>query len=169
MEMKKCTCCGIEYPFTNEYFNYRDKRKGKLRGTCKKCAAEKVRRSKAKSTNKKEIVSVEFSKKEKDLLMQKAKECDYNISQYIRYISLKSEVVLLPNLIDVEPIEKVVNGFEYQLNKIGVNINEISHNLNKGGYIDNKTVLKLVEVMEKIDKRMSLIEYTMAKAYKVFD
>ena len=119
--------------------------------------------------NKDEILKIRLTKREKDLIRKKAKECDYNISQYIRYISLKSEVVLLPDLIDVEPIEESIGDMKHHLKKIGGNINQIAYNLNRGGYIDNKTVLKLVEVMEKIDKRVNLIEHTMAKAYKAFD
>ena len=48
MEMQKCLKCGEELPFTNEYFNYRNKSKNILAKHCKKCQKEYDRKSKEK-------------------------------------------------------------------------------------------------------------------------
>ena len=42
MEEKKCTKCGKIFPNTNEYFNYRNKKKERLQNECKSCS--KLRR-----------------------------------------------------------------------------------------------------------------------------
>jgi hypothetical protein len=41
MNTKKCNACGVDYPATGEYFYYRNKVKGILRGQCKECRRKK--------------------------------------------------------------------------------------------------------------------------------
>lgn len=36
-QIKKCTKCGTEKPYTTEYFKYKNKKKGKLSSQCKEC------------------------------------------------------------------------------------------------------------------------------------
>ena len=82
---------------------------------------------------------------------------------------MKNRPIIIKNLIELEPIEKSIGDLIYQIKKIGNNLNQISKNLNQGGYIDNKTVLSIINVSEKLDKRVKLISNTIEKAYKNFD
>ena len=64
MEIQKCLRCGEELPFTNEYFNYRNKSKNILAKHCKKCQKEYDRKSKEKDGNKTETITIKLTKKE---------------------------------------------------------------------------------------------------------
>lgn len=43
MNTKKCNDCGIEYPKTNEFFTYQNKKKGYFRPYCKDCSRTRGR------------------------------------------------------------------------------------------------------------------------------
>ena len=74
MEMQKCLRCGEELPFTNEYFNYRNKSKNILAKHCKKCQKEYDRKSKEKDGNKTETITIKLTKKEKKQIEENAKK-----------------------------------------------------------------------------------------------
>lgn len=169
MEMQKCLRCGEELPFTNEYFNYRNKSKNILAKHCKKCQKEYDKKSKEKDGNKTETITIKLTKKEKKQIEENAKKLDITVAQYSRYVLMKNRPIIIKNLIELEPIEKSIGDLIYQIKKIGNNLNQISKNLNQGGYIDNKTVLSIINVSEKLDKRVKLISNTIEKAYKNFD
>lgn len=169
MEMQKCLRCGEELPFTNEYFNYRNKSKNILAKHCKKCQKEYDRRSKENCENKTETITIRLTKKEKEQIEKNAEKMGITVAQYSRYVLIKNKPIIIKNLIELEPIEKVIGDLIYQIKKIGNNLNQISKNLNQGGYIDNKTVLSIINVSEKLDKRIKLISNTIEKAYKNFD
>lgn len=44
METRKCSGCGRELPFTNDYFNWQNKEAGRLRTICRECIREQKRK-----------------------------------------------------------------------------------------------------------------------------
>ena len=52
MELKKCSKCEQDLPNTNEYFSWRDKKKGTLRSECKECQRKLNKEYKTKNKDK---------------------------------------------------------------------------------------------------------------------
>ena len=44
MKVKTCNSCGMDFPKTNEFFSYRNKKKGYLSPYCKKCDGQRCRK-----------------------------------------------------------------------------------------------------------------------------
>lgn len=169
MEKQKCLKCGKELPFTNEYFNYRNKSKNILAKHCKNCQKEYDRRIKENHENKTETITIRLTKKEKKQIEENAEKMGITVAQYSRYVLMKNKPIIIKNLIELEPIERVIGDLIYHIKKIGNNLNQISKNLNQGGYINNESILNIINVSEKLDKRIELISQTLEKAYKKFD
>lgn len=65
-EIRICTKCNIEYPNTNEYFSYSNKRKGTLSAVCKTCQAK---------INKEKRLKIIEQNKGKDLFYNGTRHC----------------------------------------------------------------------------------------------
>ena len=167
MELKKCNGCGRELPYTNEFFNYRNKSKNILQSRCKECTRKATKIS--KEINEKTSFNIQVTAEQKRLIENNAKATGLTLSKYLKYAIIKNKPIIIRDLIELQPIENAFSGVEHQVKKLGNNANQIAKRLNEGGYIPNETILQLVSVMELIDKRISLIEYEISKAYKKYD
>lgn len=164
MENKKCSGCNNVYPYTNEYFNYKNKLKGELQSRCKNCTRESIKKSRLK--NGRECLIIDLSSKDKNLIEKNAKKVGLDVSKYIRYVALKNQPIIIKDLVELEPIEKTIGNIEFQIKRLGVNVNQISKNLNEGGSISEDTVISLINVLEKLNLRMMEIEKVIAKGYE---
>lgn len=167
METRKCSGCNNTYPYTNEYFNFKNKAKGELHSRCKKCTREADR--KRSKNSEIECLRIEVSKKEKLRIENNAKKLGIDVSKYIRYVALKNQPIIIKDLVELEPIEKTFGNIEFQIKRLGVNVNQISKNLNEGGSISEDTVISLINVLERLNLRMREIEKVIAKGYENLD
>lgn len=83
-----------------------------------------------------------FNEKEWELIEKKAAEVNLNTTHYIRRMALNGYII--------EYDLKVLNDFIYELNKIGVNINQITKRVNETGSIHASEVETIQEDMECI-------------------
>lgn len=83
-----CTKCGKEFPNTNEFFSYANKKLGRLNALCKECQ---------KIINKEKRLKIIEKNKNKDLFYSGTRHCKNAIEIYqtINYIFLSIYLVLM--------------------------------------------------------------------------
>lgn len=171
METKQCSLCKRVFPLTNEYFNYRDKKRGKFHSRCKECL--KINNSKfikeSKERNNIEQLNLYISKTDKETVYQNAEKLNMSMNQYATYVLLNNKPIKVIVPVGNEELEQRIEKLKYELAKIGNNINQLSKNANISKSVNPKTVETLINIMGIIQKEMSCIEEEMVKAYKVFD
>lgn len=167
--MKKCIRCGEIFPYTNEYFNYRNKKENILFNHCKLCQRNSDKKVKENDNNRIEQIAAKVTLKEKEKIELNAKKMGIDLAKYLRYVAIKNEPIIIKNIIELEPIENAFGNIEYQIKKLGTNVNQISKNLNEGGKVSEDTILSLVGVLEKLNLRLTEIEKVIAKGYQNLD
>lgn len=139
MEEKKCTKCGKIFPNTNEYFNYRNKKKGRLQSECKSCS--KLRREAyERKDNDQEVLYIRLSKKEKEIIKENAEKVGMNITKYIILTLLKNRPIIVTGIDEINQLEESINSLAHQTKKIGSNVNQAVHNLNAMNIINPKDI-----------------------------
>ena len=168
MEEKKCTKCGKVFPNTNEFFNYRNKKKGRLQSECKSCSKLR-RKAYERKDNGQEILYIRVSKKEKEIIKENAEKVGMNITKYIILTLLKNRPIIVTGIDEINQLEIAANELAHQTKKIGSNVNQISHNLNAMNIVnpndikefsnsfknlkeENEKLIKItLELMEKLN------------------
>jgi len=85
-----------------------------------------------------------FSDAEETMILERMKAAHFNnFSDYIRHSAINV------NLFVVDDSEEI-KAFTYELNKIGVNINQIAHKLNSGEMVSQKTIDELKDMLVTI-------------------
>ena len=139
MEEKKCTKCGKIFPNTSEYFNYRNKKKGRLQNECKSCS--KLRRKAYERKNSgQEVLYIRLSKKEKEIIKENAEKVGMNITKYIILTLLKNRPIIVTGIDEINRLEASVNSLAHQTKKIGSNVNQVAHTLNAMNIVNPKDI-----------------------------
>ncbi len=81
---------------------------------------------------------------EKEKMINSAKEAGLNLSRYVRNCCLDSAIVVIPNMKE----------FTRELNKIGVNLNQITRLVNQG-LIQSPDIFEAKEELKKIYKELT--------------
>ena len=88
-------------------------------------------------------IHLRLSQKEKEMIQERMKFCRMDsISSYIRRMAIDGCIVV----VDHSDIKR----YNYELNRIGNNINQIAHVANATGAIYREDVKKLQEMMDTI-------------------
>lgn len=83
-----------------------------------------------------------FKEDEWELIQKKAAAAKLDTTKYIKHMAFKGYII--------EYDLKVLNDFIYELNKIGVNINQITKKVNETGSIHTTEIETIQEDMERI-------------------
>lgn len=94
-----------------------------------------------------ERVCIRVTPEEKKLLEEKSKFCNLSKTEYLRK-------VIRENVIIIENNQEKMN-YLYELNKIGVNINQIARVVNENGNIDDEDMQNVLKYMREIKKNVS--------------
>lgn len=92
-------------------------------------------------------VLIRVTPEEKELLAQKAKFCNLSEAGYLRKI-IRENVIIIEN-------NQEKKNYLYELNKIGVNINQIARVVNENGNIDDEDMQNVLKYMKEIKKIVS--------------
>ena len=139
MEEKKCTKCGKIFPNTNEFFNYRNKKKGRLQSECKSCSKLRRKAYKKKDSDQ-EVLYIRLDKKEKEIIKENAEKVGMNITKYIILTLLKNRPIIVTGVEEINQLEIAANELAHQTKKIGNNVNQVSHNLNAMNIVNPKDI-----------------------------
>ena len=151
MEEKKCTKCGKTFPNTSEYFNYRNKNKGRLQSECKSCS--KLRRKACKrKDNGQEVLYIRLSKKEKEVIKENAEKVVMNITKYIILTLLKNRPIIVTGIDEINRLETAANELAHQTKKIGANCNQVSHKLNAMNIVNPKDIKEFANSFKDLKK-----------------
>lgn len=167
IENKKCIRCGVVYPFTSEYFYYRNKSKGVLYSHCKKCQSKSIHKAEKNNNNKIKHLHIKINEDEKKIIEENAQRMGLDISKYVRLVLLTNKPVVIKDIADFTEVENVVGNIDYEIKKLGNNVNQIAHRLNAGKGVSLNTVNALVDVLERLNKRMERINSVIEKSYDV--
>lgn len=85
---------------------------------------------------------IAFDEREWNLIQRKAADVKLDTTKYIKRMALNGYII--------EYDLKVLNDFIYELNKIGLNINQITKRVNETGSIHASEVETIQEDMERI-------------------
>lgn len=85
---------------------------------------------------------ISFDEREWDLIQRQAADVKLDTTKYIKRMALNGYII--------EYDLKVLNDFTYELNKIGVNINQITKRVNETGSIHTQEVESMQADMERI-------------------
>ena len=83
---------------------------------------------------KNKVVHIRLDEKTYNIVVADSKRTDKNISAYIRGLILSTTVGTDPE------IKRAMNDLRREINKIGVNINQIAKNTNAGSYSDTERI-----------------------------
>lgn len=161
---RKCNGCGRVLPYTNEFFNYKNKSKGELQSRCKSCTRKSTKDSRKR--NGRETLNIDISSKEKKIIESNAKKVGLDVSKYLREVAIKNQPIIIKDLIEVEEIEHTIGNVDYQIKKLGVNVNQIAKRLNENKQVSDETIVALIEVLDRLNIRMKRIEDAIAKSYE---
>ena len=167
MEEKKCTKCGKTFPNTNEFFNYRNKKKGRLQSECKSCS--KLRRETyERKDNGQEVLYIRLSKKEKEIIKKNAEKVGMNITKYIVLTLLKNRPIIVTGIDEINQLEAAVNELAHQTKKIGSNCNQVAHNLNAMNIINPKDIKEFSNNFKNLkEENEKLIKITLGLMEKL--
>lgn len=88
-------------------------------------------------------ITIRVTESEKEMIKQRMAECgETSLTRYMRKMAIDGCVFK----IDYTPIKEMT----YEINKIGVNINQIAHVANSTGSVSDFDIKRLKELMEKI-------------------
>lgn len=168
-EEKKKVCtgpCGKEYPATLEFFHKKKNGLYGLRSICKTCR-NKAENEKAKNKfDDKKTITITIAKDEYDLAIERAKELNLNIYDYIKLGLLKSNSKYI---ISVD--KNLTDNEAYELSKIGTNINQIAHICNRSGNMYTNDIEYLRNMVQRcwilMDKMYNKIDEIYKAAVKL--
>ena len=83
---------------------------------------------------KTKTINVRVDKATLDMVIKESKKNNKNISQYIRDLILSTDIRTNPE------IKKAINDLRKEINRIGVNINQIAKNTNAGIYSETDRI-----------------------------
>lgn len=89
-------------------------------------------------------ITFRVTPEDKKLLEQKAKFCNLCEADYLRKI-IRENVIIIEN-------EQEKKDYLYELNKIGVNINQIARVVNENGNISDEQMQMVLEEMKNVKK-----------------
>ncbi len=95
--------------------------------------------------NKDDRIEFRVSKEVKAVLIKKAKANHMSMTEYMTQL-----IVNRP--IDHKDIYEQLSKLVYEVNKIGVNINQIAHNINSG-LIYPEEIFRMIEYMKELTER----------------
>lgn len=161
MEEKKCTKCGKIFPNTSEYFNYRNKKKGRLQSECKSCSKLRRKTYKRKDSDQ-EVLYIRLSKKEKEIIKDNAEKVGMNITKYIILTLLKNRPIIVSGIDEINQLEAAANELAHQTKKIGNNVNQVSHNLNAMNIVNPKDIKEFIDNFKSLkEENEKLIKITL--------
>lgn len=139
-EKKKCIKCKKEKLLT-EF--------SKNQNMCKVCRKEYYDEHKDEIREKSKSVGIRFTTDELEIIDERATKVNLKRSEYIKEcIWEKSAQPILK--IDFSSLDNLV----YEINKIGVNINQIAHIANSELHIYKSDIKYLKESMERIENKL---------------
>lgn len=115
--------------------------------------------------NKTEIIRVRVTEKEKELIYKNAAKAGLDFSKYVRHVAISKQPIIIKDIGDLEEVESKIGNIEYEINKLGVNINQIAKVLNEGNVVPSTTINSLLKVLKRLDSRMEKINEVIAKSY----
>lgn len=118
-----------------------------------------------KMGNKTEIIRVRVTEKEKELIYKNAAKAGLDFSKYVRHVAISKQPIIIKDIGDLEEVESKIGNIEYEINKLGVNINQIAKVLNEGNVVPSTTINSLLKVLKRLDSRMEKINEVIAKSY----
>lgn len=97
-------------------------------------------------------LSLRLTEKEKEEIREKAEQLGLSVSDYVRSVLISSKSIRRKSRVDCEAIKQLV----YEINKIGVNLNQIAKEVNSIRDID-------IQVLESLRN----IEYALVELLEV--
>lgn len=118
----------------------------KNQNVCKECSKEYYKSNKENTNEKSKPVGIRFTIDELELIDERAAQIGLERSKYLKKIILEnlSKVVIK---IDFNSLDNLA----YEINKIGVNINQIAHIANSEKHIYKSDIEYLREKQERIE------------------
>lgn len=162
--MKICTKCNQEK--AEDQFTFKDKTHTSRRSMCKECAREyeRQRRQKVKSNNHE--MHIILTQDQWEMLQQKAADCNKSVNKYVVDMLTKSKVVKVKERHNYNEVKEVLIEFRKEINSMGININQIAHQLNTY-YPNNETINKfarnLTDNMKATIRKVKTIEREVSK------
>ena len=100
------------------------------------------------SMNRNNKISIRISNQEKEYLNKCAKESNLSLSMYLRNIIMNGKII------HIEPeLQEDIKNLNYQIRKIGVNLNQIVKLANqKGGGLSTEDWEVIADCIEKLNK-----------------
>lgn len=95
-----------------------------------------------------ERLEIRISPHEKNQIQQNSVDCGFDsVAQYVRGQAVARQTAESPTGIRKELIR-----CQYQLNRIGNNVNQIARHLNQGASLDEEILLTLMQIQELADR-----------------
>lgn len=116
--------------------------------------------------NKTQTIKVRVTEKEKEIIYKNAEESGLDFSKYIRHVAITKKPIIIKDIADLEAVETKIGNLEYEINKLGTNVNQIAKVLNGGKMVPENTINSLLKVLERLENRMEKIHDTLAKSYE---
>jgi hypothetical protein len=92
---------------------------------------------------RKKGITIRVTDEEKNMILSRMKECGItSLTKYVRLMAIDGCILK----VDYSSIKE----FTYEINKIGVNINQIAHNVNSTNSIYKKDIQQLKEMIDII-------------------
>ena len=140
MEEKRCVTCKEIKP-VSEFGKYKDG----YQKQCKKCAREYYLRNKNKKKEKTQVTTY-LDETELEILDKRVSADKSNRSDFIKKIILEKTAKPIIN-INFDSLDNVA----YEINKIGVNINQIAYRVNKEHQLYKSDMKYIKEQQEHIE------------------
>lgn len=115
--------------------------------------------------NRSEVITVRVTRKEKELITKNVEASGLDFSKYIRHVAITNQPIIIKDIVDLELVESKIGNIEYEINKLGVNVNQIAKVLNEGNVVPLTTINSLLNVLERLDKKIETINEVIAKSY----
>ena len=101
-----------------------------------------------------------------EMLQQKAADCNKSVNKYVVDMLTKSKVVKVKERHNYNEVKEVLIEFRKEINSMGININQIAHQLNTY-YPNNETINKfarnLTDNMKATIRKVKSIEREVSK------
>lgn len=116
--------------------------------------------------NKLKTIKVRVSEQEKEIIKKNATISNMDISKYVRLAAIKNQPIIVKDFGELEGVEDAIRDTNYNIKKIGNNINQIAHILNDDGEVTKEMVNVILKDLKEIKDEVVKIERI---AYKVYD